>query len=445
MSKILDIFSTREIALVIWLLISLSSVCIIKDIRYSIIALFKAVFAKKLVLAFSTLLLYLSIIVFLLSSIKFWNVTLLKDTILWFLFSGIILFGRVNKIENMRYFSHLVRDNIKIIVIWEFLFNSYTLSLPWELMLIPVVSLLTITEAFADHFAKQDTSYKKVALVCRNILGIVALIMVGYVTYKTITEYKLLLSISNLESFLLPIVLLLFTLPYFYALALYVNYESFIVAVRHVHGSEEPEVNKGLIKATLKYANVDIGKLKRIWKYQANFDPSKEDPDEYIKRCISKPKYVISNKAKLMLFNDIQTVIKNLSNIGIGELDEWHKSYSGDDCYLSMTRYYQFGIDDLTIIPNTLAFYLTGEETYIKQLKVVLDIGYEQNKNQAIEKFITVLTQTFDCLNIPISSDLVKSIIEDKEYSVQYNTHSVSLNYSKYERIENYTLNINTC
>jgi len=344
----------------------------------------------------------------------------------------------------MGYFSHLLRDNIKIIIIWEFLFNFYTLSLPWELILIPVLSLFTITEVFANHFAKQDTKYKKVAFFCSNILGIVALVMVGYVTYKTITEYKLLLSFSNLKSLLLPILLLLLTLPYFYALALYMNYESFIVVVKHVHRSEGAEVSRGLIKATLKYANVHIGKLKRIWKYQANFDPSKGTPDEYIKECISKPSYVISNKAKLMVFNDIQTVIKNLSNIGVGELDEWHKSYSGDNCYLSMTDYYQFGIDDLTMTSNTLAFYLTGEETYIKQLKVVLNIGYEQNKNQAIEKFIAVLELTFNSLNIPTPNGLNNSIVENKEYSIQYNTHSISLNYAKYEKMENYILNVDT-
>ncbi len=123
--------------------------------------------------------------------------------------------------------------------------------------------------------------------------------------------------------------------------------------------------------------------------------PQKENPDEYIKRVAKKPKYIISDKAKLLKFNDIQTVINLLSEIGIGKLDEWHKSYAGDDCYLSMTNYHKFGIDDITKIPNTLALYLTGEETHINQLEVILDVGYEQDKDQAIETFTEVLRQIF--------------------------------------------------
>ncbi len=444
MNNLFNIFSTREVALVIWFLVFLIFVSRTKDVRHSIVGVIKAFFDRKLIVAFSTLLLYILFIILILSYIGFWDISLLKDTVLWPLFSGIVLFMNINKVENVNYFSKLIKDNIKIIAIWEFLFNFYTLSLVWELVFIPIVFMFSVIEAFAEHSSKQEESHKKVVALCKNILGLIGLVMIGYVIYRTITEYKLLLSISNLKSFLLPIILTTLTLPYFYALALYMNYESFITVVKHLHRNEDPKISKGLIKATLKYANININTLKRIWKYQVHFNSSKESPDEYIKRVAKKPKYIISDKARLPLFNDIQTVIKKLSDIGIGKLDEWHKSYAGDDCYLSMTNYYQFGIDDITKIPNTLAFYLTGEETYIKRLEVVLDIGYEQNKYQTIEKFTEVLRLTFSNLDIPFPDGLTNSIIEDREYNLQYNAYSISLNYEKFERIEKYTLSITT-
>ena len=143
-------------------------------------------------------------------------------------------------------------------------------------------------------------------------------------------------------------------------------------------------------------------------------------------------------------FNDIQTVIKNLSNIGIGKLSDWHKSYAGDESYLSMTNYYQFGTDDITKIPNTLAFYLTGEETYIKQVEVVLDIGYEQDKNKELEKFIEVLNSTLNSLSIPMSNDLIESITTSKKYYKEFNTHTLLLDYEKFDRMEKYVLSITT-
>lgn len=444
MNNLFKIFSTREVSLVIWFIVFLFFVSRSKDVRHSIVGVIKAFFARKLIVAFSTLLLYILFIVAILSYIDFWDITLLKDTLLWILFSGIVLYININTIENVNYFSKLIKDNIKIIAIWEFLFSFYTLSLVWELVLIPAVFMFSVIEVFAENSSKQEESHKKVAALCKNLLVLVGLVMIGYVIYRTITEYELLLSISNLKSFLLPIILIILTLPYFYVLALYMNYESFITVVKRFHRNEDPRIIKELIKATLKYANVNINTIKRIWKYQVHFNSSKESPDEYIKRVAKKPKHIISDKARLPLFNDIQAVIKKLSDIGIGKLDEWHKSYAGDDYYLSMTNYYQFGIDDITKIPNALAFYLTGEKTYIKRLEVVLDIGYEQNKYQAIEKFTKVLRLTFSSLDIPFPEDLTNSIIEDREYNLRNNAYSISLNYEKFEIIEKYTINVTT-
>lgn len=442
MNNLFNIFSTREVALAIWVLIFLIFVSRTKDVRHSIVGVVKAFFDRKLILAFSTLLLYILFIVFILSYIGFWDISLLKNTVLWLLFSGIVLFMNINKVESVNYFSKLIKDNIKIIAVWEFIFNFYTLSLAWELLFIPVVFMFSAIEIFAEYSSKQEESHKKVVALCKNILGLIGLVMIGYVIYRTITGYELLLSTSNLKLFLLPILLTTLTLPYFYTLALYMNYESFITVVKHLHRNEDPKISKRLIKATLKYANININTLKRIWKYHIHFNSSKESPDEYIKRVAKKPKYIISDRAKLPLFNDIQTVIKQLSDIGIGKLDEWHKSYAGDDSYLSMTNYYQFGIDDITKISNTLAFYLTGEETYIKQLEVVLDIGYEQDRHKAIEKFIEVLGLTFRSLDIVFPEDLINSIIEGREYSLQYDAYSILLNNEKFARIEQYTLSI---
>ena len=197
------------------------------------------------------------VIVFILSYIGFWDVSLLKDTVLWVLFSGTVLFMNINKVENVDYFSKLIKDNIKIIAIWEFLFNLYTLSLVGELILVPIVFLFTVMEFFAEYSSKQEESLKKVVALYRNILGLIGLGMIDYAVYRTVTEYELLLSVSNIKSFLLPILLVILTLPYFYALALYMNYESFITVVRHLHRKEESKISKGLIKATFKHANIN--------------------------------------------------------------------------------------------------------------------------------------------------------------------------------------------
>jgi hypothetical protein len=441
MNDIFDIFSTREIALIIWFFIFLIFVFRTKEV--SIVEVIKAFFIRKLILAFSTLLVYLLFVIFLLFYIDFWDISLLKDTIFWLLFSGFILFMNINKAKDVSYFLSVIKDNIKIIVVWEFMFNFYTLSLAGELVFIPLIFLFTTMQAFAEDSSKQEVNHKKVVALCKNVLGLIGLGMICYVIYKTITEYELLFSVTNFKSFILPVLLVLLTLPYFYLLSLYIIYENFIVIVKHYY-NEDPVISKSLIKATFKYANININTLKRIQKYQTHFDSSKGKPDEYIKRVAKKVRYVISSEARLKAFNDIQTVLEDLSNIGIGKLNEWHKSYAGEDCYLSMTNCYTFGIDDMTKIPNTIAFYLEGEETYIKQLDAILDIGFQQDKHQAIEKFMEVLYLTFKYLDIPMPDKQLKHIILKREYNKQYDTYSILLNYKKFERIEKYKISVLT-
>ncbi|MDN5553056.1 hypothetical protein, partial [Prevotella sp.] len=228
------------------------------------------------------------------------------------------------------------------------------------------------------------------------------------------------------------------------ALVLYMNYELYTCVVKKFYRNEDKKISKDLIKATYKYANIDIKKLKRTWKYVTYFCPSKDNAYEFIKNASKNPKYIISNKTKFVMFNDIKKIIKNLSNIGIGELCEWHKSYANDDYYLSMGKSYEFGIDEIIIIPNTLDLYLTGEETYIKKLELVLCIGYKNNKYTTKEKYVEVLKQVFMSLSIPLPYELTTSISEDRKYKKQYSNYSVSLNYEKLERVDKYLVCIAT-
>lgn len=91
MNNLSNIFSTREIAIFIWFLILLIFAIRTKEVRNSIVRVIKAFFNRKLFLAFCTLLIYILLVVFILSVIGFWDISLLKDTVFWTLFSGIVL------------------------------------------------------------------------------------------------------------------------------------------------------------------------------------------------------------------------------------------------------------------------------------------------------------------------------------------------------------------
>lgn len=438
--QLFHIFSTREIATFIWICILAIYVLWSKNVRHSVIEVIKSLGHKFFIVGLSSLIIYTLFSIFILEKLYCWDITLIKDTSFWFLFTAVSIFFSAHKAKDVVFFMNILKDNLKIIIVFEFIINLYTFPLLIELLLFPIIVFASILQVTTE----KNNDQKKVHSCLGRLLSLIGLSMIGFAIYKTIIDHENFFSIPNLKSFSLPIFLTILSLPYFYVLALYMSYESYITIVKHLHRYENPKGVKDFIKATFKYANVNLNTLSRIWKYQSLFNASKDDPFEYVRKVSQKPKYIIGDTAKLKIFNDIQRVIKFLSNNDIGKLDDWHKSYSGDDCYLSMTNYYQFGFGDVTKIPNSLAYYLTGEEMYIKQLDLVLDVGYQQNKTEALTKFIDTIKLTFDSLMTPMPNDITDSILIDENYKKEYDTHTITLSYEKFERIETYQLSIIT-
>lgn len=439
MKELFDIFSTREKAIMVWGALAFVFFLTKKDSRHAITNFIKAIFYIKNIFALSTFIVYMLLAVLVLLYFRFWDLSLLKDTVIWFLFTGVFLFMKINKVDNQKFFYDLVKANFKFIIIWAYIFNFYTLSFVEELFFIPTEFLFTITEVFAEHSLNNDEKTNlMVATFCKKVLALIGIVIIVYVIYRTITEYRLLFTIPNLKYFLLPIILLILTLPYFYALVLYMNYELYTSVVKNFYRNEDKEISKDLINATYKYANIDIKKLKRTWKYVTYFCPSKDNAYEFIKNASKSPKYIISNQATFVLFNDIKKMIKILSNIGIGELSEWHKSCANDDYYVSTITCFEFGKDHITQISNSIALNLIGEETYINKMEIVLTIAYNHDKYTAKEKYVEVLKQIFMILSIPLPSELTNSISEDTIYNKQYSNYAVSLNYEKFERLDEY-------
>lgn len=437
MNNVFNIFSTREIALTIWFIILLIYVSLGKHVRDSIVGIFKVFLDKKIVIALSTMLIYILLVILILSYIRFWDMSLLKDTIIWILFSGIVLFMNTNKVKNVNYFSKLIKDNIKIIVIFEFLSNLYTLSLLGELIFIPIVSFFSIVGVFAENSSKQKENHKKVDVLCKNILGLIGLGMIGYVIYKTITEYNLLLSVSNLKSFLLPILLVILTLPYFYFFALFMRYETLFVRVNRLKYIGEGQIKKVKMQILIS-ANISLTKLFRVNRDFMSLK-STEDIQKQIKKIAKKPlhkKVKIGNEAKIELFNDIEKSRRLLSKIGIGEFSEWHNI---GNSFQSITPYYELSdsyINSYIGLPNNIACYLSGKETYIEQLNLTLSIHNRGQKESALFLLKECIEKIFSIFNIRDAHDIFESIDNKKELRIQTEIFLYELNIYKYENMD---------
>ena len=435
------IFSTREIAAIFWLVVFCIYILINKEIRKSAYRVIIALGNKYVVFAILSLFVYTSLITYFpLYVCGAWDGSMIKDTCIWFLFTALSLLFNVNKARDFTFFKRIITDNIKVIIIVEFLFNFYTFSLVVELIMLPILTFLIIVQTYAEIYQQQEPKYKATTSYIKKILSLIGYGIFIYVIWMAIKDYGNLLLIYNVKILLLPIFLTLLSIPCFYIVALILEYDSVLTSIKHIW-RDNPSVAKDMNKATKRYANINLKSLSRIWKYHALYDPAKDSVSDYIKRILQKSQYTIGRTARLSIFNDIKTVIKRLSKSGIGEFGDWN-CFEGNE-YSAITDYFLIKNSSL-YMPNNLAYYITGKKDYIEKIELVLNINYQQDKEMAMAKFKDITLLTCKSLSINCPQDLVDAMDQLSEYCLKFDTYSLELQCVPSGKVETWTFSIIT-
>ncbi|MBO9683560.1 MAG: hypothetical protein J7502_12975 [Flavisolibacter sp.] len=281
MQKLFELFSTREIAFLTWLIIGLLAMTFGADIRKAMVGVLKALFGRKIFSILLLMSLYVTAVVLLLWKVRFWDTYLFKDTVFWFFSFAIVTFFSINKAEDNSFFKSLVGDCFKWMLFIEFFVNFYTFSLTTELIMFPIIVFIALIQAFS----KTDNKYELVTKLFTNILALIGTLYFVYALYKTIVEYNVLFTTQNLFSLLLPIILTLALLPFLYSLALYMKYETLFVRVQFM--SNNKDKTSKLKRAIFRTAKLNLSKLKTIEKRLNKIDFYRSnDIDEYVRHLV---------------------------------------------------------------------------------------------------------------------------------------------------------------
>src|SRR6266487_2639991 len=129
METLINVFNNREKALIIWILIVLICILVSKSFRPPFLSVLRALFARKIATAMLAMLAYISLVVFAAYKVHFWDISLLKDTIIWTLGTAFIMFVNSDKVNTeSKYFKKVLLDNVKLIVLLEFIINLYVFN-----------------------------------------------------------------------------------------------------------------------------------------------------------------------------------------------------------------------------------------------------------------------------------------------------------------------------
>lgn len=137
MEKLQEIFSTRELALIIWTVIIVIFILIKVKIGDSFTRLIRAFFASKLSIAYLIMILYSIGILSLLKYFGLWDFTLIKDSILWFITFAIVTFFKIDKAYNNNFFLEILNETFKLTLFLEFVSNLYTFNFWIEFLIFP--------------------------------------------------------------------------------------------------------------------------------------------------------------------------------------------------------------------------------------------------------------------------------------------------------------------
>lgn len=152
------------------------------------------------------------------------------------------------------------------------------------------------------------------------------------------------------------------------------------------------------------------------------------------------PKYTTM---ALEAFNNPQNLARELSKIGVGQLNDWKNSVAGVDWdeYMSITPYHLFGDRDLTKIQSNIALYLVGKEDHAETLDIVLNIGYQQDKDQALAVFKMTIQKVEKVLNAGIDIAQIETIL-DKGGNIELEKCILILAKEEFEKMSVYKLTI---
>jgi len=216
------IFNNREVATAIWLFVIFFFMLIKKDIRKSLLKILKIFFGLQILSLLFLMIFYFVLIITFLYFIKFWNISLLKDSIIWFCFAGIVtVFNAATSPENEKIFRKIIIYNLNLIIILEFIINTYTFSLLKELIFIPSVTLIVVLGVFAETKSKYS-SVEKTMNKLQIFIGISILILS---IFNIFTDFKNFGNLATLKSFLLPPIFSVSFLPFIYLVVLFLKYE----------------------------------------------------------------------------------------------------------------------------------------------------------------------------------------------------------------------------
>jgi hypothetical protein len=217
----------------------------------------------KILASVVLMLLYVLGLIEALHAVGMWNIGLLKDTIIWFFVGALAMmvrFATANDTENL--FRRIVKDSVKIVIVLEFLVNTYTFPLAVELILVPILTFI----AMIDAFTSMHEEYAIVAKITNGLQAVVGFVILGIALRRAVADWQTLNSLDTFRSIALAPVLSVCMFPFVYVMLVVSQYEQLFISL-DFGTKKSPRLKRYMRRRVMMHAGLRLYRLRLLRKH----------------------------------------------------------------------------------------------------------------------------------------------------------------------------------
>jgi hypothetical protein len=416
----MEALNTREIAILIWVFIALIWCFTQPSIRGSLLSLIKHLFARAIITSLTLMVIYIFLLIYVLYEIGLWESSQLKNTLVWGCSVAVVSLFRINDIsEDPHYFKNSIKDNLKLIIVLEFIIAAYPFHLAIELIIIPITFFI----GGALAVAQTDSQYQLAEKALNYLLVFFGLIVIINAGYQLITDFNTFMQSNTFVDFYTPPLLSALYLPFIYFMMVYMRYE--MVGRRLTVFMDDASLIRHAKLMAVVHFQFNLNKLDRWIKTMSYFRVTSKqeisDSIQEIEDAIQREKNPVA--VPLSRGWSPYQAREFLSSAGI-VTDEYH-SLGGEEWYAS-SPYKKLGND---ILPNSIAYYIEGDKWVAKMLKLVLNVNIRNTAHDAQRIYLGVSKLLYlSALNEEMPHDVETAINSAKNTTIHLLDKQISIN-----------------
>ncbi len=240
--------------MLVWVVLALGIAVVIPSLRVIVIDGVKIATKPFVAIMLTTSTLLAAAITICLAWVGYWRPAMIPTTVAWFVGTAIVGTFSMGGVGELR---RLATRTVAFAAVVEFVSNAYTFPLPAELLLVPFVVILVTLTSFADRRPEFAITRAPFKVLC-------AVLLVGTLAPTIVYLVQNAGQIASAErarEFLLPLILTVAFLPYFYLVQMVVVWQSALSMLKS-QMQDRPSLLKAARRALIRSCHASLPRIQ---------------------------------------------------------------------------------------------------------------------------------------------------------------------------------------